>query len=656
MKTLTFDIETYINYTLFALRDVETKELITFELRGKKEILSFADRLELINLLEFNTIITYNGLKFDEPLTAYALLGKTAKEIFQKVQEIIEDGVGVYQFYKATRTKKFITHHIDIMDVARGSASLKLYGARLGTKKLQDLPYESSTKLSKKEMDEVLKYCENDNILTDELFVYLESDLALREAMGEQYGMNFMSFKGAKIAEMIIVSECNYKGKIPDRPEIVKYTPPKYIKFKTPMLKKLFKQMKNHLYDVSESGKVVMPDFLKDEYEFDGIHYKFGLGGLHGSVSSTTITPEDDETLVDIDYKSLYPSLIIQNDFSPRHIGSKFSGVFKDMYYQRNSVLKPAMKLEEYGSKEYKDLDRQQNTMKLVLNSSFGQTGQRFSKIYDPWTMLSTTLTGQLTLMMVIEKLSLKGFKTFYANTDGITLCVRKKDVKKIQSITKKFDKKTGLEMEYNYFKSSHIRDVNNFINITIDSNIKSKGTFAEPDLEKNAQTPIVFEAVRQFLNDGSSMEKTIKDCKNVHDFCSSMRVNGGAVFGTDIKYETFISCGEKFRKPIDVDLPERWEASILRNKRITKSILKEKEKLEAQYIQDNGTYLGKVVRWYYSTDGSTIHRKATGYKVPMTDNCRPMMDLTKKLPKDLDYNWYIDYAYRMLEDLGVRL
>lgn len=642
MKTLTFDIETYSNYTLFALRDIDSHELITFEIKSKSDSLSNSDIKSLRQLLTSNKIITYNGLTFDEPITAFALMGATAKKLYNSAQSLIVDSLGVYNFYRNIGAKKFIDNHIDIMDVARGSASLKLYGARLGTKKLQDLPYEPETKLTKTEMKEVLDYCENDNILTEELYRYLDSDLALREAMGKQYDMDFMSFKGAKIAELILVKECDYEGKAPSIPDFIRYKAPKYIKFKTPELKKLFKQITTHTFYLGDSGNVLMPDFLKDELTYDGLGYKFGLGGLHGSVSSTTITADEDELIVDIDYKSLYPSINIENNFVPQHIGDKFLEVYGGMYYQRNNVLKPAMKKVEYGSEEYKTLDRQQDTMKLVLNSSFGQTGQRFSKIYDPKAMLHTTLTGQLTLMMVIEKLSLKGFKTFYANTDGITLKIKKKDLDVVQKVTKKFDKKTGLEMEYNYFKSSHIRDVNNFINITSDDKVKSKGVFGEPSIEKNSQTPIVFEAIRKYLLDGTSIRKTIEGCEDVNMFCSSRSVTGGAMYATSIPEMT----------------PEGWEESLARNKRTTKKMLDLKAKLEAVWVKENGGYLGKVVRWYYSTDGSTIHYKKSGNKVPMTDDAKPLMDLPKKnkIPKDLDYNWYYEYAYRMLEDLGVLL
>jgi len=444
MKTHTFDIETYFNYTLFALRDVVSHELITFEIRGKNKTLKHKHYDKLTRLLTENVIVTFNGLKFDEPITAFALKGATAKELYDSAQALIKDKVHPYMFYRNIQAKAFITNHIDIMDVARGKASLKLYGARLGTKKLQDLPYPPETKLTDKEMDEVLDYCENDNILTQELLDYLKPDIELRKEITKKYNINVMSDNGAKIAEKILVKECEYKGKAPSIPEMVKYKPPKYIKFKTPELKKLFKKICNHkfllmndgilqqldkyklrdeytfLLDdlriekstkerfgskskkiISNSGNVISPDFLDKPITIDGVSHKLGLGGVHGSVENTTIKRnKKTELIVDIDYKSLYPSLKIQNGFIPEHIGGRYLKVYGGMYHTRNNVLKPAMKTVEYGSKEYNRLDREQDVMKLVLNSSFGKEGEKYSKVYDPSSLLHTTLTGQLTLMM----------------------------------------------------------------------------------------------------------------------------------------------------------------------------------------------------------------------------------------------------------------
>jgi len=237
----------------------------------------------------------------------------------------------------------------------------------------------------------------------------------------------------------------------------------------------------------------------------------------------------------------------------------------------------------------------------------------------------------------------LRGYHTFYANTDGITLKVKEKDVEDIQKITREFDKITGLEMEYNFFKRSHIRDVNNFINITDDGSVKAKGAFAGKDLEKNPVVPIVFEAIRLYLQDGTPIEKTIKGCKKMVDFCTSRSVTGGAMYA----------------KSIPEMYPEKWEASLIRNKRITKTMVAQKEKLEATWVKNNGNYLGKVVRFYYSRKGYTLHYKKSGNLVPMTkegNGVKPLMDMKKfkKIKDDINFEWYIQYGIRMLKDLGV--
>ena len=636
MKTLTFDIETYPNYTLFALQNIETKELYIFEIRGADERLSDKNITNLHKLLTENKIITFNGIKFDEPITAIAIYKKSsAFELFKSVQSIIVDKLSYYKLYHAKQLKPFIKNHIDVMDVAMGVASLKLYGARLGVKKLQDLPYEIDTYLTKEQMQNVCDYCINDLNITQTLYEELLDDIDLRYDLSNKYDLNLMSDNGARIAEKILIKSCNYKGEAPNPPTHIYYTPPKYIKFKTDKLKSIFNYITNHKFLLNSTGNIELPAKLKQEkIEIDGITYQMGIGGVHASVSNTSIYADKKNTILDIDYKALYPSLMIQNNFIPQHLGKKFMKVYKGMYDERIAV-KESMKNVEYGSDAYKKLDTHQKGLKLVNNSSFGKLGLKYSKMYDPKALLHITLTGQLTLMMVVEKLHLKGFKVFYANTDGITLKVRNKDVKKVQDITRKFDKKTGLEMEYDEFRSCHIRDVNNFINITKEGKVKSKGVYAPPSLNKNSQVPIVYEAVRLFLQNGTSVQKTISECKDVNSFCSSRTVKGGAMYGYNIP-ELY---------------PAGWEDKLNSKRGLTKKIIAEREKMEASWVKDNGLYLGKVVRWYYSTNGRSIHYKSNGNKVPTTDGCKPMMELSDKLPKDLDISWYVTEAYKILEE-----
>jgi len=636
-QTLTFDIETYPNYILFALLNIKTNALYTFEIKKVNDTLSLQDIKELSKLLSKNRIITFNGIKFDEVITSIALQGKTAFDLFQISQGLIVDKISGYKMYKIHHTQPCINEHIDIMNVAMGIASLKLYGARIKTKKLQDLPYEVGSYLTKKEQKEVKKYCVNDLTITKELYIKLKPDIDLRADMSKKYNLNLMSDNGAKIAEKILIQESGYKGKVPSIPDYIYYKPPDYIKFKTPQLKSMFKYIKNHKFLLTANGNVELPAKMKQEImEYNGVKYQMGVGGVHGSVESTSIYAGKNHTILDIDYRALYPSLIIQNNFIPRHIGDSFMKVYKGMYDNRIKV-KNKMKSVPHGSKEYKILDTQQKGLKLINNSSFGKMGLRYSKMYDPVALLHITITGQLTLMMVVEKLYLKGFKVFYANTDGITLKVKNKDVNKVKKITQKFDSITGLVMEYNEFKSCHIRDVNNFVNITIDNEVKSKGAYGEPSINKNSQTPVVYQAIRKFLLDGTPMEDTIYANKEVNDFCSSMTVRGGAMYSNKIP--------EMY--------PPDWEDKLNSARGLTKKIIKEREQMEAQWVKSNGGYLGKVVRWYYSTKGTSIHYKTNGNKVPKSDSAVPMMELTDEIPKDLDYTWYIKEAYEKLKDLG---
>ena len=53
--------------------------------------------------------------------------------------------------------------HIDLMEVAFGDGSLKLYGGRLHSKRLQDLPIAPDSHISDEDRSLLVRYCENDH-------------------------------------------------------------------------------------------------------------------------------------------------------------------------------------------------------------------------------------------------------------------------------------------------------------------------------------------------------------------------------------------------------------------------------------------------------------------------------------------------------------
>lgn len=236
---------------------------------------------------------------------------------------------------------------------------------------------------------------------------------------------------------------------------------------------------------------------------------------------------------------------------------------------------------------------------KIMTNSSFGKFGNRWSKLYSPGMLINVTLTGQLSLLMLIETLESEGIPVVSANTDGVVIkCPRDKEVL-MNLIMWEWEQLTGFETEETRYKALYAKDVNNYIALKGDGKIKLKGLYAPAGLSKNPTNEICVKAVIAYLAKGESVERTIRSCDDIRQFITVRQVKGGAV----------------------------W----------------------------NNQYLGRVVRWYYAGLPGAIHYKVNGYTVARTEGARPVMTLPDSLPKDIDYEWYINEAHSILEDIGVK-
>ncbi len=302
------------------------------------------------------------------------------------------------------------------------------------------------------------------------------------------------------------------------------------------------------------------------------------------------------------------------------------------------------MTKREKLNQELAALKLKDKSLKLVLVSSFGKMGERYSKIYAPDMLLATTLTGQLQLLMLIEMMTRKGFHVLSANTDSITLKVKNKDLEKFRKVYRKWEKRTDLTMEETHYKMLAMESVNSYVAVLTDGTVKAKGDYAEPGLNKNPEYPIVYEAVREYLAHDTPIEDTIRNCKDIRKFLTVRTVNGGAVYYEDDGTIPFVE--------------GMTAAQVRETYGITMAEIKRREKARAErVVKGAGTHLGRVVRWVYTTkDCGTIHYAKNGNKVPNSDRCRPFQVLPKKnkTPKDLDYDRYIRIAFKKLKLVGI--
>lgn len=111
MNKFVFDIEVYPNYALFALRRIDGKRLRTFEMHD--EPLSPEDSRELKRFLTRNTIITFNGLHYDIPMTNFALSGANCRQLHILSKRIIEENKKGWEIYEQFNILPIEIDHID---------------------------------------------------------------------------------------------------------------------------------------------------------------------------------------------------------------------------------------------------------------------------------------------------------------------------------------------------------------------------------------------------------------------------------------------------------------------------------------------------------------------------------------------------------------
>lgn len=340
MKTkIVLDLEVYSNYFLASFYNPETGKQYSVESFDGKPL----DVAAIRKIMLSYTTVSFNGINFDLPVLQYALQGATTQQIKALCDKIIKSNLPAWSICRDMRIEvPKDWDHIDIIEVAPGQSSLKIYGARLNCPTIQDLPIEPDALISPSQRDELRQYCLNDLRTTWALYKSLEKQIDLRASMSEQYGVDLRSKSDAQIAETIIKSEL-YKmtGKQYRKPELpegvsFRYLDPKIISYQTQQLKDIFNTVLNVKFTLAANGAVKMPDELaKAQIKIGKATYSMGIGGLHSCEKSQCVKAENGFMLLDVDVASYYPSIILQQNLAPKSMGLPFLRVYQSIVSRR---------------------------------------------------------------------------------------------------------------------------------------------------------------------------------------------------------------------------------------------------------------------------------------------------------------------------------
>lgn len=587
---LVFDLEVYPNYFLAGFRCYYTGKIVYFELTHTSTI----DMPRLLWVMHNFTLIGFNSMSFDIPLLWLALLPGIETETIKNVAGfIIHENWRSQDIEKAYGFKMGHLNHIDLIEVAPLSASLKKYAARLHARRLQELPFSPDTNLSPAECIVVRNYNFTDLEDTLLLLKELSPQLELRTQLSKQYRIDLRSKSDAQIAEAVICSEVKQmNGYWAKKPVIAPgtsyvYNIPEYIEYKTPVLQKILNIVKNAKFVIHENGSVIEPPEFEQLKQLSVGHsvYRMGIGGLHSTEECVSHIADENTLLIDRDVNSYYPNIVLNLGLYPKHMGYNFNTIYRSILDRRLIAKKNKDKVVA-------------DSLKIVCNSSFGKLGSKYSSLYSPDLMFHVTVSGQLILLMLIEIIELAGIPVVSGNTDGIIIKCPKSRYDELLNIICEWEKLTNFETEETRYTAVYSRDVNNYIAVKEDGTCKTKGAYSTPGLQKNPTSLICIDAVQALIVGNTPIEQTINDCKDITRFLTVREVKGG---------------GEK-----------------------------------------DGVYLGKVVRYYYSrvTTG-TINYVVNGNKVPNTDGGKPCQDLPPSFPTDIDYAKYAAETVSILEEIG---
>lgn len=640
-----YDIEVFQNIFHCSVKNTETNNIYKFEISERKnqlrELVKFFKQVDKyitwgdyyttnINIPANVIFCGYNNLHYDNPIINYIIeyedklmqynIPTICSSIFNLSKTITtssEDNIDAWKHWK-------YQIWFDTFDILTMLYSNKL---RVGLKEIQvtmqypnvqEFVCDWTKPLPLEDFESMIDYNINDIESTSELLNRCKKDVDLRIAIEDEYGVRVLSKDGVNIGMKILTQKYLEKTgltwqDIKDLRSPMSVIPLKdvilpFIKYDSPILQRILEDMKNQIVSPGRKG-------YENKFVFNNLRYSVGVGGIHSVNSPEIIIPRDDEMLIDIDVASLYPSMLIEYEFYPKHLGKEFLEVYKQIKDER-------IEAKHNGDKVKNE------TLKLALNGLSGNLQNEHNFCYSPFAVMQIRINGQLLLLMLAEKLTQIGCRIVQANTDGLFVLLKKDAYSKVNSICREWEQLTKLTLEEDRFKAMYQYAINDYFAITEDNKVKEKGMFITAvKLGKGLTPKIIPKAVISFFKDGIPVEDTIKNCTDIRDFLMSEKTG------------------------------KQWHVEYMNE---------EQQRTNRFYASTNGGYLwkwkdtghkeGEIITYTEPYVGERKYKaSARQYQNMLTASGVTLLNKFDNKPieeRKINYRYYIMEAYKIIRDL----
>jgi hypothetical protein len=605
---LILDIETYPNYFLICVYDINEDKYHYFNLK---------DFSEFIYLIQDSTVIGYNNTEFDNILIKAIIQFEltTEKDIYKFAMELISDkSVGKKLKYRENfdycNEKFTFPPSLDVMVLNQDCryTSLKEMAIRINHYKIQELPFMGKV-LNDEQKELVNSYCKNDVDITLELFKLSFDELKIRKLLNEMYNVETFNLSRVQAAEttllnlysrisLINVNDIKKLRTYNNRIPLDKVLLP--MQFNNMEFDLLYEEMKRVIlltetkeFNNEICEKIINSDEAKLSIDVKNIKLNFGIGGLHSESLYSLYQPNDNYSIVDFDCTSYYPNLINEYGFVPKHFTKQtFLNLYKD-------IIKKRIEYKKEGKKPEAEV------MKLMLNSVFGKMGADYSFMHDLFAFCCITLNGQFFILNILDTIYDLDFEVIQVNTDGFTLYINNNSISEAVRRLETWQKQNKIGIEQTNYKLYAQQDISNYFAIDVNDKIKSKGFYSTTSIDGKNDAIVIPLAVIEYYKNGTPIQTYIQNNNNIFNYMY--------YFKASKEYELYLQPNKVKQQNIN-----RWYISI------NKGTTLEKIKVEK----------GKEKVW----------------KVPNSEGLQILNDVeTDEIPKDLDKQFYIIEAEKII-------
>lgn len=493
---LVYDFEVFKYDWLVVFYNTETKKFA--------HVINDSDLLKQVyNYYRNEIFIGFNSRNYDVPIFQCILSGKNPYDL---TQHIITDDKKWFEFEESDQFRDYPINNYDVY-LGLIDNGLKTLEAYMGINiEESSISFDIDRPLTEDEINQTLFYCQSDVIATYQVFLQRYEIFESYMGLLKEYNLSnvYLNKTRAQLSAIVLKAQ---RRKFTDDEFDITFVPTLRMG-KYQYVLDWFKNLKNQNYESSQFVKIAG---VFHKVAWGGLHSFIGDYKMHGSGPKFVLKPIDiSGNIINADVASYYPNLIKTYNFMSRAVPNP--DVYTEVINKRIEYKKQKNPIA--------------NSLKIVLNSTYGAMKDKYSPMYDPLMSNNVCVNGQLLLIDLIDKIE-DYCEILNSNTDGIIFLIKNPSFESI--IREKCDewcKRTGMELELDKYLRLVQRDVNTYLAFSADGELKAKGALKELNVLDN-NLAIVNKAIKSYFIAGIHPAITISENNNLIDYMAVVKLKG---------------------------------------------------------------------------------------------------------------------------------